>query len=112
MKPRTQNASGLIGRCLLAGALTVVGLVQGCQPLSNVQEQNLYGLTRWGYDYQMQQKRNEAIRESGTEVNVYVGERNDNYQSPKKDYIDAPQEDIAKAVQQRLREIKEGKFKN
>ena len=76
MKPRKQKANGLIGRCLLAGTLAVVGLVQGCQPLSNVQEQRLYGLTRLGIHHQEQKERNEAIRESGAEVNVYIGEEN------------------------------------
>ena len=53
-------------------ALPVIGLIQGCGSLNPAQEQNLYGLTRWGYDYQMQQERNKAIKESGAKVNVYV----------------------------------------
>ena len=72
MKPRKQKARGLIGRLFLAGTLAVTGLVQGCQPLSNVQEQNLHSLTRWGYDYTMQQKRNKAIANSGGNVVVNI----------------------------------------
>lgn len=70
MKPRKQNASGLIKRLFLVGTLAVAGLVQGCQSLSYPQEQTLYNLTALGYDYQMQQERNQAIREAGTQGNV------------------------------------------
>ncbi len=62
MKPRNK----LIG-ILTAIALPVIGLVQGCQPLSNVQEQKLEYLTGLAINHQEQQARNQAIREAGTQ---------------------------------------------
>ena len=67
------NKLGLIGKLFLAGTLAVAGLVQGCQPLSYVQEQRLGTLTNLAIRNQEQKARNEAIRDSKSEVTFYIG---------------------------------------
>ena len=84
MKGRKLN---LVGRIALAG-IALAGLVKvgGCGDLNPYQEQTLYNLTGLGYDYTMQQERNEAIRDSGREVNVNISNpQSNNFQNPKED---------------------------
>ncbi len=48
----------------------------GC--VETAQDQRVYTLTGMSYDYVMQEKRNEAIRNSGSQVNIYMNGNNDN----------------------------------
>ena len=73
---KNKQKLGLIERCFLAGSLALGGA--GCiESLTPLQESRLMTLTGMAYDQQMQQQRNDAIRNSGSEVNVYVGEVNE-----------------------------------
>ena len=74
---KNKQKLGLIERCFLAGGLALGGA--GCiESLTPLQEQRLVYLTEMAVDQQMQQQRNDAIRNSRSEVNVYVGEGQNN----------------------------------
>ncbi len=72
MNMEKQRISGLIGKCLLVGTLAIAG----CQPFSYPQEQRLFGLTRMAQMELQSRRRDQAIKEAGTQRNVDA--KNDN----------------------------------
>jgi len=69
----------------IVGALALPFVFSGCnESLTPRQERGMYSLTRWGYDYGMQQERNDAIRGAGGNLVVNVNSPTHiNIQNPK-----------------------------